>query len=133
MHCLTKQENKISIETGLSISQLLPTEARNSETVSISRIKPDKSRKRKGTPGKTSGKSKLLPYHHSNEVYLRLPSVVSSDEDPQVYKRGVISGTKIVFLKLTEMKPVTSVSYTHLRAHETSLHLVCRLLLEKSI
>ena len=26
---------------------------------------------------------------------------------------------------------VTTVSYTHLRAHETSLHLVCRLLLEK--
>ena len=25
------------------------------------------------------------------------------------------------------------VSYTHLRAHETSLHLVCRLLLEKKI
>ena len=24
------------------------------------------------------------------------------------------------------------VSYTHLRAHETSLHLVCRLLLEKT-
>eukprot|EP00831_Metopus_contortus_P012398 TRINITY_DN14994_c0_g1_i1.p1 TRINITY_DN14994_c0_g1~~TRINITY_DN14994_c0_g1_i1.p1 ORF type:complete len:173 (-),score=39.11 TRINITY_DN14994_c0_g1_i1:31-549(-) len=27
--------------------------------------------------------------------------------------------------------PCTPVSYTHLRAHETSLHLVCRLLLEK--
>ena len=26
---------------------------------------------------------------------------------------------------------VSAVSYTHLRAHETSLHLVCRLLLEK--
>ena len=26
---------------------------------------------------------------------------------------------------------ISSVSYTHLRAHETSLHLVCRLLLEK--
>ena len=26
---------------------------------------------------------------------------------------------------------LNSVSYTHLRAHETSLHLVCRLLLEK--
>ena len=26
---------------------------------------------------------------------------------------------------------VKAVSYTHLRAHETSLHLVCRLLLEK--
>ena len=84
MHCLTKQENKISIEKGLSISQLLPTEARNSETVSISRIKPDKSRKRKGTPGKTFEKSKLLPNHHSNDVYSGLPSVVSSDEDPQV-------------------------------------------------
>ena len=30
-----------------------------------------------------------------------------------------------------EGKTTTSVSYTHLRAHETSLHLVCRLLLEK--
>ena len=27
---------------------------------------------------------------------------------------------------------ITPVSYTHLRAHETSLHLVCRLLLEKN-
>ncbi len=27
--------------------------------------------------------------------------------------------------------PKISVSYTHLRAHETELHLVCRLLLEK--
>ena len=26
---------------------------------------------------------------------------------------------------------IVPVSYTHLRAHETSLHLVCRLLLEK--
>ena len=29
------------------------------------------------------------------------------------------------------MPQVTSVSYTHLRAHETVLDLVCRLLLEK--
>ncbi|WP_460381840.1 hypothetical protein [Staphylococcus aureus] len=28
-------------------------------------------------------------------------------------------------------RSVVSVSYTHLRAHETTLHLVCRLLLEK--
>ena len=28
-------------------------------------------------------------------------------------------------------KGTNAVSYTHLRAHETSLHLVCRLLLEK--
>ena len=26
---------------------------------------------------------------------------------------------------------IQAVSYTHLRAHETTLHLVCRLLLEK--
>ena len=51
----------------------LLTEARNSETVSISRIKRDKSRKRKGTPGKTSEKSKLLPNHHSNDVYSESP------------------------------------------------------------
>eukprot|EP00831_Metopus_contortus_P032979 TRINITY_DN26515_c0_g1_i2.p2 TRINITY_DN26515_c0_g1~~TRINITY_DN26515_c0_g1_i2.p2 ORF type:complete len:101 (+),score=21.31 TRINITY_DN26515_c0_g1_i2:118-420(+) len=31
----------------------------------------------------------------------------------------------------TKILPVLPVSYTHLRAHETSLHLVCRLLLEK--
>eukprot|EP00831_Metopus_contortus_P055152 TRINITY_DN4657_c0_g2_i2.p4 TRINITY_DN4657_c0_g2~~TRINITY_DN4657_c0_g2_i2.p4 ORF type:complete len:187 (-),score=40.61 TRINITY_DN4657_c0_g2_i2:45-605(-) len=30
-----------------------------------------------------------------------------------------------------EVYYIVSVSYTHLRAHETSLHLVCRLLLEK--
>ncbi|MBW6135498.1 hypothetical protein KZ847_35520, partial [Pseudomonas aeruginosa] len=28
-------------------------------------------------------------------------------------------------------REVEAVSYTHLRAHETTLHLVCRLLLEK--
>ena len=33
--------------------------------------------------------------------------------------------------KLIEEKIYKAVSYTHLRAHETSLHLVCRLLLEK--
>eukprot|EP00826_Nyctotherus_ovalis_P028620 TRINITY_DN22592_c0_g2_i1.p1 TRINITY_DN22592_c0_g2~~TRINITY_DN22592_c0_g2_i1.p1 ORF type:complete len:225 (-),score=69.45 TRINITY_DN22592_c0_g2_i1:6-680(-) len=33
--------------------------------------------------------------------------------------------------KKGEMQRLRAVSYTHLRAHETSLHLVCRLLLEK--
>ncbi|GAB5869025.1 hypothetical protein JMUB7549_27550 [Staphylococcus aureus] len=32
----------------------------------------------------------------------------------------------------SEKRAYTSVSYTHLRAHETSAHLVCRLLLEKN-
>ena len=33
--------------------------------------------------------------------------------------------------KLSTNDSLGAVSYTHLRAHETSLHLVCRLLLEK--
>eukprot|EP00831_Metopus_contortus_P034344 TRINITY_DN27399_c0_g1_i1.p2 TRINITY_DN27399_c0_g1~~TRINITY_DN27399_c0_g1_i1.p2 ORF type:complete len:100 (-),score=20.86 TRINITY_DN27399_c0_g1_i1:69-368(-) len=36
--------------------------------------------------------------------------------------------TRLNFIHLITTDPV---SYTHLRAHETSLHLVCRLLLEK--
>src|SRR5678816_202608 len=38
-------------------------------------------------------------------------------------KVGAVSAVPLVFL--------TPVSYTHLRAHETPEHLVCRLLLEK--
>ena len=37
----------------------------------------------------------------------------------------------IVFRNHPDMKSPHSVSYTHLRAHETVLDLVCRLLLEK--
>ena len=40
--------------------------------------------------------------------------------------RGYITPEE--FNRLANQAPV---SYTHLRAHETSLHLVCRLLLEK--
>eukprot|EP00831_Metopus_contortus_P016810 TRINITY_DN17081_c0_g1_i2.p3 TRINITY_DN17081_c0_g1~~TRINITY_DN17081_c0_g1_i2.p3 ORF type:complete len:100 (+),score=40.65 TRINITY_DN17081_c0_g1_i2:123-422(+) len=63
-----------------------------------------------------------------------------------VYKRQILNGgewfkklgvagsagTK-VFTILGDIneKGLIAVSYTHLRAHETSLHLVCRLLLEK--
>eukprot|EP00831_Metopus_contortus_P042420 TRINITY_DN33600_c0_g1_i2.p1 TRINITY_DN33600_c0_g1~~TRINITY_DN33600_c0_g1_i2.p1 ORF type:complete len:106 (-),score=22.44 TRINITY_DN33600_c0_g1_i2:27-344(-) len=36
-----------------------------------------------------------------------------------------------LFLYCPHVLCVDTVSYTHLRAHETSLHLVCRLLLEK--
>ena len=46
------------------------------------------------------------------------------------------SKTKVVTLVTSHFKPVaidnvTTVSYTHLRAHETKANLVCRLLLEK--
>ena len=39
--------------------------------------------------------------------------------------------TKLLFQKYQSKYGVTTVSYTHLRAHETVLDLVCRLLLEK--
>ena len=39
----------------------------------------------------------------------------------------------LAFQALFHSRAVYPVSYTHLRAHETSLHLVCRLLLEKRI
>ncbi|WP_460381702.1 hypothetical protein [Staphylococcus aureus] len=35
--------------------------------------------------------------------------------------------------RILQTNDIISVSYTHLRAHETTLHLVCRLLLEKKI
>ena len=49
---------------------------------------------------------------------------------------GRLNYYKITLLGLTSQKPnyviITTVSYTHLRAHETLMNLVCRLLLEKN-
>ena len=45
----------------------------------------------------------------------------------------MVTATKVLrneFFGQTEL-PSTTVSYTHLRAHETDSYLVCRLLLEK--
>ena len=41
------------------------------------------------------------------------------------------NGTSQPIFQSADSIAFSSVSYTHLRAHETSLHLVCRLLLEK--
>eukprot|EP00831_Metopus_contortus_P029674 TRINITY_DN24393_c0_g1_i3.p4 TRINITY_DN24393_c0_g1~~TRINITY_DN24393_c0_g1_i3.p4 ORF type:complete len:101 (+),score=32.19 TRINITY_DN24393_c0_g1_i3:459-761(+) len=54
--------------------------------------------------------------------------------DSSPYQQGL--GKQGIFSRALQMlAPMYSalipVSYTHLRAHETSLHLVCRLLLEK--
>ena len=43
----------------------------------------------------------------------------------------LFSGTPFLLFLLYAVMGVTAVSYTHLRAHETVLDLVCRLLLEK--
>ena len=49
---------------------------------------------------------------------------------------GQLSGSEITFRAVairikSEVNKQKTVSYTHLRAHETPEHLVCRLLLEK--
>eukprot|EP00831_Metopus_contortus_P042440 TRINITY_DN33628_c0_g1_i1.p4 TRINITY_DN33628_c0_g1~~TRINITY_DN33628_c0_g1_i1.p4 ORF type:complete len:112 (-),score=17.91 TRINITY_DN33628_c0_g1_i1:21-356(-) len=57
-----------------------------------------------------------------------------NNENGHMYADGTQNGvdykdTKGKFWK--NYQKIEAVSYTHLRAHETSLHLVCRLLLEK--
>eukprot|EP00831_Metopus_contortus_P001247 TRINITY_DN10455_c0_g1_i9.p1 TRINITY_DN10455_c0_g1~~TRINITY_DN10455_c0_g1_i9.p1 ORF type:complete len:142 (-),score=39.15 TRINITY_DN10455_c0_g1_i9:37-462(-) len=64
---------------------------------------------------------------------LQTQEVDISSVDTQIPRNWMPQRVKApytVSTKLTEAFS-ESVSYTHLRAHETSLHLVCRLLLEK--
>ena len=65
-------------------------------------------------------------------------NVIYVDGQPLVALRQVSEalGYKVAWdeptkTALVDMNIATSVSYTHLRAHETLRHLVCRLLLEK--
>ena len=55
------------------------------------------------------------------------------DEKGVVVGRPLVSGAQVeaTVLEHAKMDKVIAVSYTHLRAHETVLDLVCRLLLEK--
>ena len=65
--------------------------------------------------------------------YLRIFGNLTPEPTPGLKKR--ISREEKDFnvppLPLTELAMLEPVSYTHLRAHETVLDLVCRLLLEK--
>ena len=51
------------------------------------------------------------------------------DEVPDPVFAGKVMGDGLAI----DPTGATPVSYTHLRAHETSAHLVCRLLLEKKV
>ena len=62
------------------------------------------------------------------QQFLGLPHftrIICSKSTPKGNMLSLVKG------KIRECYDYVSVSYTHLRAHETSLHLVCRLLLEK--
>ena len=54
--------------------------------------------------------------------YCRTETVMTYDQWKRLYRKNI---------KKMIRDTVTSVSYTHLRAHETGRNLVCRLLLEK--
>ena len=48
-----------------------------------------------------------------------------------IARDAVGRGASVMLVEQDDLASATSVSYTHLRAHETVLDLVCRLLLEK--
>src|SRR5678815_5810902 len=72
--------------------------------------------------------------YHDDQVlksYLKnvLPPDVLSAIEPELVEMGQLAGNELYQLQLADR--LNAVSYTHLRAHETPEHLVCRLLLEK--
>src|SRR5678816_1547761 len=61
---------------------------------------------------------------------------INSMRENEVYAPNYKNGERVVLIRhphggVFEIPELTAVSYTHLRAHETPEHLVCRLLLEK--
>ena len=65
----------------------------------------------------------------ASDVYKRQPLL---DGDLDLHARSVVAGLVAAdFVGAGFGEGVGAVSYTHLRAHETVLDLVCRLLLEK--
>src|SRR5665811_1762797 len=93
-------------------------------------------------PKKSEGQPRLKPPFPANVGLYGCPTTVQNVESiaavPDIMRRGAAwfagigrpnnTGTKLFCISGHVMKPV---SYTHLRAHETVLDLVCRLLLEK--
>ena len=80
----------------------------------------------------------LFDLDHSHKIFkeegIEAYARHQQDNEHVILEPGVGFTLVKKLLKLNSKKTpidVIPVSYTHLRAHETSLHLVCRLLLEK--
>ena len=65
----------------------------------------------------------------ASDVYKRQGLALGDDEAPTDLAQAL--DYRIRHLLVDEFQDTSPVSYTHLRAHETVLDLVCRLLLEK--
>ena len=72
----------------------------------------------------------LLPYNLSAEEY-STRVLVTATEEATLSSELAAKVESIPIDEGSKFKESDTVSYTHLRAHETTLHLVCRLLLEK--
>ena len=69
-----------------------------------------------------------MAHHISKLARMRHPgTAVPSEASLTIEEMGRVAG-----LIIEKTAKIIAVSYTHLRAHETTLHLVCRLLLEKN-
>ena len=80
------------------------------------------------------GTASVLVYVKGKGVVLKEPSVVAFDRDTNRIK-AIGEEARLMLGRtpgnIVGVRPLRTNSYTHLRAHETVLDLVCSLLLEK--
>src|SRR5674536_257214 len=76
------------------------------------------------------GRSSKAHYADYDLVVIDVPVDVTCDVIAEVAPQ-MKPGAVLFDITSVKKDPVKPVSYTHLRAHETPEHLVCRLLLEK--
>src|SRR5678816_2199932 len=77
-------------------------------------------------------------HDHESEIWIKihkkasgLPTVTHAEALEVALCWGWIDAIRLPFDDKSFLQRFTPVSYTHLRAHETPEHIVCRLLLEK--
>eukprot|EP00831_Metopus_contortus_P040028 TRINITY_DN31345_c0_g1_i2.p3 TRINITY_DN31345_c0_g1~~TRINITY_DN31345_c0_g1_i2.p3 ORF type:complete len:127 (-),score=10.94 TRINITY_DN31345_c0_g1_i2:7-387(-) len=81
------------------------------------------------SPQYDSFNNKLLPEH---ALAWRGPILYTPETQIAIKQKAKANWMQYVLNRAIQIaQGIAPVSYTHLRAHETSLHLVCRLLLEK--
>src|SRR5678815_5085741 len=78
----------------------------------------------------TTGKmiAGLLPTSSGRILFRGKDIATITDKDRKAYRLGVQMVHQDPYASLNPIQTVYPVSYTHLRAHETPEHLVCRLL-----